>query len=294
MTQKNTVFNKMSKNDIVNYFLKLNQERFLVRRIVNQFKNNRQFSMIFNHDCVESEFNYTIALVLKKIDDYSKPLKSPFDKKTQLGLHNAYILGLKTPQINPYQIDESQDEMFEAFEIGREHQEIKNKIYRLDSIEGITGYFLGSFRKNISKIYRKHTRNKRLATDVIFLEDIFSKESSERNGYSYMKTKVTNQLKDEPQNKVEFKKMMVDIALHLRKVDKVRSKIQTEDSQLAKLFCSIVNEKKNMTPEELKDKFNWSSYLLNKNKEILINEVRKKFGDYQEEILDYLDERQLG
>jgi hypothetical protein len=288
-----TILETMTKNDIATYFYKLNKEKYLVSNIVNKFKTSAQFSLIFNRECVESEFNYTMALVLQKIEEYSKPVKNPYSKAKNKELFNSYIMGFKTDLSNPYDVD-IHEEKAEAFEVGREHREISNKKIRLDSMDGITGYFIGAFSKNVKKMYQKHKRLKRTASEIIFLDDIFAKQSEETATKFALKKRVINCLKDESnvENK-NYKRMLVDIALHLRKVDHKNNKNREEKtSKLAQMFCSIVNEKKCMNNDELRAKFKWSAFMLNKNKDIMMNEIRKNFSNYQKDIVDYLDNRE--
>lgn len=296
MKQNEPIFKTMSKNDIAKFLYDLNREKYLVTNMVNKFRTSRQFSVIFNKECVESEYNYTIALVLQKIEEYSRPLKNPYNKKQDSELFNAYVMGFKTELSNPYCSD-SHEQKNEAFEMGREHRLISQKNIRLDSIEGITGYFIGSFDKNIKKIYQKHKRQKRTASDIISLDGVFSKESESFGNSSNLslRKKIISKLKSVPEEKMVYKKMIFEMVIHLRNTDRRINRANADKknkSKLARLFCSIVNEKKNMTSDQLKKEFSWSNFLLNKQKSILMNELRNNFSSYQQMIVEYFDNRE--
>jgi hypothetical protein len=158
----------------------------------------------------------------------------------------------------------------------------------LDTEAFLTGYLITAFNNNISKIYGSHQTHKRKG-EMIYLDA----HHDETEDSAHFKNKLESFTAVEPIKEREYGQMIVSMAKHLRSYDKRQNQIsQNQKSQLTKLFCAIVNPKKVEDNEELRTRFNWSQYLLNKNKELLITKIREEFSDYQEDIIDYLDSRE--
>ena len=166
---------------------------------------------------------------------------------------------------------------------------MNNKL-RLEERSDVEGYLVSAFFKNIIRIYTDHKRLKRDCGNMIFLDDY----GSAKNDNSRSKNSLESFVAYEPDKKTSYKKTLTEIAMYLKKADRAKNENSNaaNKSQLAQLFLAIVNEKKSMNGEELREKFDWSPYLLRKNKQDLIIKIRSKFGDSQEEIMNYLDNRE--
>lgn len=284
--KKKTILDTMSRNELATWLIQVGKEKRLVFKAVSRFKTHRHFSMIFSEDAVSSELNFTMASVINRIERYSKPVFNPYKDAE---LMDSYKQGFKTNETNPF---ETEDPKYEAFELGREDSKHVNNKLRLETKSDVEGYFVAAFFKNIIRIYTDQKRQKRDCGNMIFLDDYST--SNTTNPHVRSKNSVEAFVAYEPNKKNEFKKTLTEIAMFLKKSDKDKNETSEalNKSQLAPLFLSIVNEKKAMTGEELREKFDWSPYLLRKNKEELILKIRSKFSDSQEDILEYLDNRE--
>ena len=289
--KKQTILDRMSRNELATNLYQISATKKLVQCYVNKFRSHPTYSMIFSEDSVRSDLNWTIASVVNRVERYSKTFKNPYSKVNEPEMFNAYCEGFKTTDENPYVISENFDEkLSEAFSIGREDICRKNNQLRLETDSDIEGYFVKAFKNRMVKTYAEHKRQKRNCEKMVFLDD--SRESSGGNERKQIKSQLDALASHDPEKDKNFKNIMTEIALHLRSVDKKNNRIkETNDSKLASMFCSIVNEKKNMDSEDLRENFDWSSYLVRKNKKEIIEIVRSKFMDHKQEILQYLDDR---
>lgn len=293
--QKRTILDRMSRNEVAEMFYQISKEKKMVAKTVNSFRRHPHFSMIFSEDGVESLLNLTIAAVINILDRYSKPLKNPYNKKRQPELYQAYVEGFKSKkdEKNPYEAQDEESvedspECAEAWNNGELDQQRHNSKLRLENVDDVTGYFVNAFNKNVLKEYRRQSRNKRKFNQMIFLDAVDTENENSKSKNSLEALVAT-----EPETARKYKTTIVEIAKYLKNHDNQLNRINAnKKSQLTKLFCSIVNERKNMENEELREKFDFSPYLLRKNKQELIQIIQKNFGDRKDDILDFLDQRE--
>lgn len=288
MLKKKTVLDKMTKDELAKHLYSLASQKNLVIKAVSKFKNHPQLSLVLDFDGCSSELNLTIASVIDRINRYSQPLYNPYKKKSME--YKMYDKGFKQYQNETIEsfVNESQKE---AFMLGKEHGIIWNDQLRLEKAEDIEGYFTSAYFNNILKVYKDYQTDKRKCEKMIFFED-YAKDNSENKR---SQNKMMSYLATNPEKQKNFNSTLVEIAKYLKTEDaKINNiSIKQNKSQLAKLFLAIVNEKKNFNNEELRENFDWSPYLLRKNKEDLIEKVRSKFEDRKEEIIQYLDDREV-
>lgn len=155
----------------------------------------------------------------------------------------------------------------------------------------LTGYLVRAFTNNISKKYSSYKNtDKRSMTEMIYLDSFIDKNSEVAGN---VKNKLEAHTSIDPNEERTYSKTLTQMALYLRSYDKRQNQInQNQKSQLTKLFCSIVNPKKVETSQELRERFGWSQYLLNKNKDLLMEKIREEFSDSKEDILTFLDSRE--
>lgn len=289
------LYSDLSKEDIAKRLLVIADEKLLVKRIVNKYRNNSFYSTIFNQEEVESELYYTVLAVINSLEKYNNTknliskrdlLEGKLTKKEFSSISKNITKTLKS------KIERILKKKFENTEFENEINNILSAStgdLKLDNESQITGYLIVAFTNNIRKIYAKHQTDKRSFNEIIY----FDSYSQEGEDSSLRKNKLESLNSFEPDKEHTFNKTLVDMALFLKKYDKKINQVnQNEKSKLAQLFCSIVNPKKVNDSDELKEKFGWSQYLLNKNKEVLIKKLKEEFQDSQEEILGYLDQRE--
>lgn len=293
----------MSRNEIAKRLLDIGKQKLLVKRTVYKFKNNPFFSTIFDEDAVESEFNSTVVNTINVLERYNI-------NQLLINQREDLLTKLTDPEIEKintmlsfYENDpEMHQSLFEKFKrtktfskVNKMSLEDLNKIWTasngdliLDSEAYITGYLITAFNNNISKIYGKHQTYKRAFKEMIYLD---SYDESEEMGAQ--KNRLEAHTAVDPLKEREYKEIIVEMARKLKEHDRRQNKINNnQKSQLSKLFCAIVNPRKVEETKELKDRFGWSSYLLRKNQEELMEKIREDFSEYQEEIISYLDERE--
>lgn len=282
------LFQNYTKDQIAKKLLDIAESKLLVKRVVNKYRKNPHYSMIFNQQEVYSELLNTITLVINNLEKYNENKKMI---EIRSKLTDTQISKLKSGQLTKAMCNSICKKLKMSND---EFNQKKDAILvaqlsetRLDTESEITGYLINAFTNNIRKMYGKHEHTgKRSFNQMIYLDSIDDVESKKKRFIESIGS--TNPIKEK-----EFSKILVDMAKHLRKYDQRQNELnQNQKSQLTKLFCSIVNPKKCKDNEELKQKFNWSPYLLNKNKEVLIKKLREEFMDCQEEVISYLDDRE--
>lgn len=285
--KKRTILDHMSQNEVAQMFYRIAKDKKMVMRTANNFSRHPHFCMIFSEDSVESELNYTIAAVVNVLVRHSQPYKIPYNKKKEPALFNSYQEGFKSKvDENPYDEDEN-SLVHKAWAQGKQDQDRFKPDLRLETEDDVTGYFVNAFNKNILKLYSRHSRKKRKVGQMVYLDGIDEKKDNSKS-----KNKLEAMVSVEPEVKRNYRSTLVEIVLKLREHDsKVNRMNSNNKSQLAKLFYSIVSEKTTMDNEELRKKFNYSPYLLRKNKKELIDLIQKQFGDRKEDILNFLDQR---
>lgn len=283
--KKKTILDKMTKNEVAKWFYEIAAQKNLVVKAVAKFKNHSQLSMVLDRDGVSSELNFTIASVLDRIERYSQPLQNPFKPKTaESKMYDSGFVADKDGVCSS-----TKENLVNAFNLGMQHGKIWNDKLRLDSKEDVEGYFIASFFNNVLKVYSDFQTDKRKG-NLVFFED-YSKDS---NDNKRSQNKMMSYLATSPEKEKDFNNTIVEIALFLKKEDAKKNTLSEKQnkSQLSKLFLAIVNQKRNLTNEQIREEFEWSPYLLRKNKEELIEKVRTNFEDRKEEIIQYLDDRE--
>lgn len=285
--KKKTILDKMTKDEVAKWLYEVSAQKNLIVKAVSKFRTNSQLSMVLDHDGVASELNLTIASVLDRIERYSQPLVSPY--KPNSSEDKMYKKAFKNYQEELVE-SQKQPSLNEAFKLGKQHGEIWNNKLRLDSKEDVEGYFIASFFNNVLKVYTDFQTDKRKG-NLVFFEDY----SKDNNDNKRSQNKMMSYLATSPEKEKDFNSTIVEIASFLEKEDSKKNNISDKQnkSQLSKLFLAIVDQKVNLTNEEIREQFNWSPYLLRKNKEELIEKVRSQFEDRKEEIIKYLDDREV-
>lgn len=286
--KKKTILDKMTKDELAKWLYDIAAQKNLVVKAVSKFKTHSQLSMVLDKEGVSSELNLTIASVIDRISRYSQTLKNPYKNKT---------VEFKAYQEGFNQYEESipskykTEALIQAYKLGQQQAEIWHDKLRLEQPNDVEGYFISSFFNNVLKVYSDYQTDKRKCDRVIFFED-YSKDG---NDNKRSQNKMMSYLSVSPEKEKNFNSTLVEIALFLKKEDSKRNTVSEKQnkSQLSKLFLAIVNQKKNMTNEEIRSEFDWSPYLLRKNKEELIDKVKAQFADRREEIIQFLDDREV-
>lgn len=286
--KKKTILDKMTKDEVAKWLYEVSAQKNLIVKAVSKFRTNSQLSMILDRDGVASELNLTIASVLDRIGRYNQPLVNPY--KPNSAEDKMYKKGFKDYQNENSLSGSDKESLDNALKLGQQHGEIWNNKLRLDSKEDVEGYFIASFFNNVLKVYTDFQTDKRKG-NLVFFEDY----SKDNNDNKRSQNKMMAYLATSPEKEKDFNNTIVEIASFLEKEDRKKNTINDKQnkSQLSKLFLAIVDQKVNLTNEEIRDQFNWSPYLLRKNKEELIDKVRSQFEDRKEEIIKYLDDREV-
>lgn len=289
----NFLYQNLTRDQIATRLLQISSEKLLVKRVVNKYRNNPFYSTVFNSEDVEGVLYDTVMAVLMSLERYNQIqvlvkkqelLKSKLSDKEFSKLNEKLTPSLKTKISRILKIKSIELDMQLPIILSASNGDLK-----LDTEAHITGYLIVAFTNNIRKIYAKHQTDKRSFSQMVYL-DSYNDEGDES---SFVKSKMDAVGSVEPIKEKEYNQILVDMALYLRKFDKKQNQVnQNQKSQLAKLFCSIVNPKKVEDNDELRNRFGWSQYLLNKNKEILIKKLREEFHDCQDELLGYFDQRE--
>ena len=292
MKMTNLLYSNLTRDQIAKSLLDIADEKLLVKRVVNKYRNSPFYSTIFNKDEVESElyntvmsvmgaldrYNKTQALVLKKQELQSKLTEKAFTSLPEMTAATKTKVN-KILNVPASELDEVLPGILAA----------SNGDLKLDSESHITGYLIVAFTNNIRKIYGKHQTDKRGFTQMVYLDS----HTADAEDSSMRKNKMDSVGSVEPLKEKEYNGIIVEMAVYLKSFDKKQNQAnQNQKSQLAKLFCSIVNPKKVEDNDELRNRFGWSQYLLNKNKDLLMKKLKEEFSDCQEEILGYLDDRE--
>lgn len=293
MEQQEFLYENLNNDQIAKKLLEIAEEKLLIKIVVNKYKNNQFYATIFNEDEVTSELYNTVFSVMKALERYNlnKKYISKRDllisKLTSSEKNKLYKLSITKPlknkisKILKMKVSEITDEELEKI------VKSTNEDLKLDNESHITGYLIAAFTNNISKIYGKYKTGKRGFTQMIYIDS-----HDDSNELAIKKNKLDSIGSIEPIKEKDYNKLMVDMALYLKKYDKKQNQInQNDNSKLAKLFCSIVNPKKVEDNIELRNRFGWSQYLLNKNKENLIKKLKEEFNDCKEEVFQYFDYR---
>lgn len=290
------LYANLNRDQIAARLLEIADQKLLVKRVVNKYRNNPFYSTIFNSDDVESELYNTVFSVMNALDRYNQTqvlvnkkeqLKSKLTEKEFSKLNDKLTPALKAKisrvlKMTPEQVNEQLQLILDA----------SNGELNLATEPLLTGYLIVAFKNSISKIYGKYQTDKRHFNQMVYLDSY----SAEAEDSSMVKNKMDSVGSVDPVKEKEYSSLMVDMALYLKKHDRKQNQVnQNQKSQLAKLFCSIVNPKKVEDNDELRNRFGWSQYLLNKNKELLVKKLKEEFSDCQEEVIGFFDQReQLG
>lgn len=249
-----------SRDELALKLLTVASKRRLVIKEANRFKNNPRFRNIYNVEFLEGILLETIAKVVNS--------------------HEAYILrekGMAIPEGYP-ELDQNTN---------------------LSTFGMLTGYLITSFKQNVSKDYKKHTATKRSFREEVSLEG--GPEGCQEE--SQQSTVIFNQVKCDPikdvVDKSEYLTVVTQMFNYLREYDKSENNRyfyqynkkapKSKQSKLAYLFLNLMDPKFKGKYVYLKDKYPWSPYIFNKNKEKMVHIISSQFKNQSHDLLEYLE-----
>jgi len=283
------LYQNYTKDQIAKKLLDIAESKLLVKRVVNKYRKNGFYSMIFNEADVRGELDITIALVINNLEKYNENQKCLRIKSL---LNEKEISKIKTNSF-----PKSLDKKLKSLEVDmvwfKENYmkvlESKEVELKLNTESEITGYLINAFSNNIRKIYFRNENTSKRSFNQMYYLDSAKDEGADKTNKNFLES-IGSHSKE---NELNYKSTVLEMAVFLKKYDKRQNLMNgNQKSQLAKLFCSIVNPRKCKENDEIKNEFNWSPYLLSKNKEILIKKLQEEFKGRQEDILSFLDERE--
>lgn len=291
--EQGLLYNGMSRNEIAMKLQQIGEEKNLVKKAVGRYKASPYYSTVFNQEEVESQLLFTIVATINSLEKYNTNKKNLFlkallEKNLTKAEFKRFMTQNETAKLKVKIEGLLNTDEYEKMCPGiRSAEETK---LRLDSESFITGYLIKAFSNNIKKMYAQHQTDKRSCSQIIYLDSY----ADESENSSAIKNKLESHISETPVKQHEFQNALVSMAKYLKAHDRKQNRMNpAQKSQLTKLFCSIVNPKKVQTSEDLRETFGWSQYLLNKNKDLLIQKLKDNFMDHKEDILDYLDQREM-
>lgn len=287
---KELLYSNLNKDQIATKLLSIAKEKLLVKRVVYQYRTHKFYSSIFDQSEVESQLYITVTNVINALERYNKNQALIFKRKElEKSLTASEFNKIKEPSpslkkkvikiaaVSEATYKEDLEKILSA----------DNKDLVLDSEAFLTGYLINAFNNNIKREYSKYQTHKRLSKEMVHI-DAYHDESKE-SSVNYLQALGSV----DPEEEKAYTSAIVEMVKFLRNYDKKQNHVSgNQKSQLAKLFCCIVNPKKVEDSEELRERFGWSQYLLNKNKETLIRKLQEEFADCQNDIMNFLESRE--
>lgn len=240
---------QFNENTLASELLKIAKERKLVQRQLYKYKSNPKFSSIYNFNELESILNETITKVVLSFTVFKlRKMKKRVPK-------------------NMPNVKEQTD---------------------LSTLGKLTGYFISAYDNNISKDYKKYIAERRIQHEVSIEGGL--EVSQQDDGQSSM---IFNQVSHDPFelliNQSENIQLMEKIYLFLEKYDekmndnyvKENGKFPENEkiSNLKLFFTLLLDNDYKGKYIHLKDYLpNWSCYIFNKNKEVLIDLIKQNFA----------------